>query len=156
MVHLGKGIPAVEQKSASEQSSYTGTISRFLPCFFLFLHGAMHPKDSLLKTPDWFVCSHSEALVRSRYCRAGRDASDAKYFIKVLGVTLYPWVPDFIKFFLLQLLVLFSNWRVRNSFGVSLLQLIFVHRIYVGLARVWEELQSCIQVTVSLLVICLL
>lgn len=120
----------------SQSSSYTRTISRFLPCFFLLLHGAMHPKDSLLKTPVWFVCSPSEALVRSRYCRASREASDAKYFIKVLGVTLYPQVPDFIKFFLLKLLVLFSNWRVRNSLGASLLQCVFVHRIYVGLVRV--------------------
>lgn len=69
----------------SQSFTYTGTVSRFLPFFFLFLPGAMHPADSLLKTPRWFVCSPSEALVRSRYCRASREASDAEQFITVWG-----------------------------------------------------------------------
>lgn len=141
------------RKSASEQSVLLtqGPSVDFYLAFPLPTWGSAPKGQSA-----WFVCSPSEALVRSRYCSASREASGAPCFVRVLGVTLYPRVPDFIKFFLLQLLVLFSNCRVRNSLGVSLLQRIFVHRFYVGLMRVGEELQSCIQVTVSLLVICLL
>lgn len=69
----------------SRSSAYTGSVSRFPPFFFLFLPGAMQPVDSPLKTLDWFVCSPPEALVRSRYCRASREASDAEYFIAVWG-----------------------------------------------------------------------
>lgn len=154
MVHLRRGIPLVEQKSASELSVFSlhrdhQEISALLSSLPTWDNA---PKGRSFEN-TWLVCVlTSEALVSSRYCRASRAASDAKYFIKVFGVTLYPRVPDFIKFFLLQLLVLFSNWRVRNSLGVSLLQRVFVHHIYVGPVQVWQELKSCIQVTVTLLV----
>lgn len=122
-------------------SSSTETCVR-LSCFcFCSCMGSAHKGQSFEST--WLVCVVSFiSPCEEQICRASREASDAKYFIKALGVTLYSRVPDFIKFFLLQFLVLGSNWRVRNSLGVSVKQSIFVHLIIAGLQRVWRSCRA--------------
>lgn len=131
MVQLGKCVPAVARKPASI----------CLLFFFCSCMGSAHRGQSLENT--WLVRVVSFiSPCEEQICRASREASDAKYFIKALGVTLYSWVADFIKFFLLQFLVLGSNWRVRNSLGVSGKQSIFVHLIFVGLLRMWRSCRA--------------